>query len=95
MMEQPQNNPYHKYNVGVHSMEAVKVIEPTTVCRWAALLHDVGKPECHTVDENGIDHFYGHNEKGAEIAVRCFADCGLTMKRQIWYARWCCGMIMV
>ena len=49
-------------------MEAVKVIEPTTVCRWAALLHDVGKPECHTVDENGIDHFYGHNEKGAEIA---------------------------
>lgn len=68
MMEQPQNNPYHKYNVGVHSMEAVKVIEPTTVCRWAALLHDVGKPECHTVDENGIDHFYGHNEKGAEIA---------------------------
>ncbi len=37
MMEQPQNNPYHKYNVGVHSMEAVKVIEPTTVCRWAAL----------------------------------------------------------
>lgn len=68
MMEQPQNNPYHKYNVGVHSIETVKAIEASSVCRWAALLHDVGKPECHTVDKQGVDHFYGHNEKGAEIA---------------------------
>ena len=35
--------------------------------RWAALLHDVAKPETKTTDENG-DHFYGHNEKGVEIA---------------------------
>ena len=33
--------------------------------------------------------------RGQRLPVRCFADCGLTMKRQIWYARWCCGMIMV
>jgi tRNA nucleotidyltransferase (CCA-adding enzyme) len=70
MMEQPQNNPYHLYNVGVHSMEAVKNIEPVSVCRWAALLHDVGKPACHSVDENGIDHFYNHAEAGIDIAKK-------------------------
>ena len=68
MMETPQNNPHHKYNVGIHTIEAMKKIEAEHIYRWTMLLHDVGKPECHTVDENGIDHFYGHNEKGAEIA---------------------------
>ena len=68
MMETPQNNPHHKYNVGIHTIEAMKQIEAEHIYRWTMLLHDVGKPECHTVDENGIDHFYGHNEKGAEIA---------------------------
>ncbi len=68
MMEQPQNNPYHKYNVGVHTIEAVKAIEPTSVCRWAALLHDVGKPACHTVDADGVDHFKGHDKEGEKIA---------------------------
>ena len=68
MMEQPQNNPYHRYNVGVHSIEAVKNIRPDVTMRWAALLHDVGKPATHTVDENGIDHFFDHPEKGVPIA---------------------------
>ena len=34
---------------------------------WAALLHDVGKAVTRTEDEEGI-HFYGHDERGAEIA---------------------------
>lgn len=32
------------------------------------LLHDVAKPECMTVDEEGIGHFYGHPGKGAVLA---------------------------
>lgn len=35
---------------------------------WTMLLHDVGKPKMKTVDEEGIDHFYGHDEAGAAIA---------------------------
>lgn len=35
---------------------------------WAALLHDVGKPETQSVDERGI-HFYRHAGKGRSIAV--------------------------
>lgn len=68
MMERPQNNPYHLYNVGVHSIEAVKNIEPDEALRIAALLHDVGKPDSYVVGEDGIDHFYGHDKKGQEIA---------------------------
>lgn len=32
------------------------------------LLHDVAKPECMTVDEEGIGHFYGHPGKGVVLA---------------------------
>lgn len=32
------------------------------------LLHDVGKPQTMTVDENGIGHFYGHPEAGEKMA---------------------------
>lgn len=32
------------------------------------LLHDVAKPECMTVDEEGIRHFYGHPGRGAAVA---------------------------
>ena len=36
--------------------------------RYAALLHDVGKPKCKTTDETGVDHFYGHQELSAKMA---------------------------
>lgn len=39
-----------------------------TILLFAALLHDVGKPVCRTTDAEGVDHFYGHDAKGAEMA---------------------------
>lgn len=38
------------------------------VLRWAALLHDVGKPRCLAYDERGA-HFHGHDETSAEMAA--------------------------
>jgi len=35
---------------------------------WTMLLHDVGKPEARTTDENGVDHFYTHPQLGVKIA---------------------------
>lgn len=32
------------------------------------LLHDVAKPLCKVVDDQGVGHFYGHPAKGAEMA---------------------------
>lgn len=39
-----------------------------TILVFAALLHDVGKPECRKTDEKRIDHFYGHDAAGVEKA---------------------------
>ena len=39
-----------------------------TALVYAALLHDSAKKECITTDENGIDHFHGHDVRGEEKA---------------------------
>lgn len=68
MMQTPQNNQYHLYDVGHHTLKVMQAIPSTTVLRYAALLHDIGKPDCKTTDEAGVDHFYGHQELSARMA---------------------------
>ena len=68
MIETKQNTPYHKYDVGRHTIEVIKNVKPTKVMRYAALLHDVGKPNKKTTDEKGIDHFKGHALKSEDMA---------------------------
>ncbi len=68
MMQTPQNNRYHRHNVGEHSILAMQNIRNDKILRLTMLLHDVGKPVCKTVDENGIYHFYGHPAEGAKMA---------------------------
>ncbi len=63
-----QNNKYHVYNVGDHILEAVKNTPNDLILRWAALLHDIGKPACVSCDAAGIYHFYGHHRESARIA---------------------------
>lgn len=36
--------------------------------RLTMLLHDIGKPDCKSTDEKGIDHFYGHPAVSAQLA---------------------------
>ena len=68
MMVTEQNNPHHQYSVGEHTIEALKNASADKVLRLTLLLHDVAKPKCKTTDDEGVDHFYGHEEKGAETA---------------------------
>jgi tRNA nucleotidyltransferase (CCA-adding enzyme) len=37
---------------------------------WTMLLHDVEKPSCKFFGEDGVAHFYGHQEKGAHTAKK-------------------------
>lgn len=67
-MQTQQRNPHHCYNVGVHTLEAVKAVRRDRVLRLAMLFHDMGKPSCLTTDEEGIDHFHGHPGVSEEIA---------------------------
>lgn len=63
-----QRNKHHCYDVWEHSVRAAEAIAPDTVLRWAMLLHDIGKPDCFTVDEQGVGHFYGHPARSAALA---------------------------
>ena len=65
-----QNNPHHCKDVWEHTLTVLQNVPPEPELRWAALLHDVEKPACCTVDEAGIRHFKGHQEKGAQTAER-------------------------
>ena len=63
-----QRNVHHCYDVWTHSVYAASAIAPDAVLRWAMLLHDIGKPDCVTVDEHGTGHFYDHPARSAELA---------------------------
>ncbi len=65
---EPQRNRYHIYNVGEHILKAVDAAPSILVVRWAALFHDIGKPECSSCDSSGIIHFYGHHIESVRIA---------------------------
>ncbi|MDD3279129.1 MAG: CCA tRNA nucleotidyltransferase [Lachnospiraceae bacterium] len=68
MMKCEQHNPHHCYTVGMHTIVAMSQVEPDKVLRFTMLLHDMGKPACHTRSEDGIDHFKGHAVEGTETA---------------------------
>jgi tRNA nucleotidyltransferase/poly(A) polymerase len=53
-------NAHHRYPVWEHSLEVVRSAPPDPDLRWAALLHDSGKPAARTVDAKGETHFHGH-----------------------------------
>ncbi len=63
-----QTHTYHIYDVGRHSLVAVKNIEKDLALKWTMLLHDIGKPLCKTTDCKGIDRFYNHGEKSVALA---------------------------
>ncbi|MDD6194309.1 MAG: CCA tRNA nucleotidyltransferase [Lachnospiraceae bacterium] len=67
MMKTPQNNKHHCYSVGEHTLHSLEHVPPDKTLRLAMLFHDVGKPATRTTDEKGQDHFYGHQEVGAEM----------------------------
>lgn len=76
-----QNNPYHHLSLIEHTYSSMDAISTESVgdkyyLRLVMLLHDIGKPECKTVDDNGISHFKGHGKISADIAK----DILLTLK---------------
>ena len=61
--------PLHHKDVFEHTMGVIENIPPTLVLRWAALLHDVGKPATKSVHEGAV-HFFGHEDVGERMARR-------------------------
>ena len=68
MMETGQKNPHHCYSVGEHTLASLQAVRADKVLRLTMLLHDSGKPQTFSTDENGVDHFYGHAKVSGQIA---------------------------
>lgn len=72
-----QRNKFHKNTLYKHLINVCKNVytnndssnDQIVLTRTAALLHDIAKPKCFTIDDNGCGHFYGHAEKSAIIAL--------------------------
>lgn len=61
-----QKTKYHIYDVYEHTAWVVHYSPATPLSRWAALLHDMGKPDTFFTDENGTGHMYGHPKVSVE-----------------------------
>ncbi len=63
-------NRHHRYDVWNHTLRALECDGSNLPdLRWALLLHDVAKPPCTSLGEDGEIHHYGHEARSVEIAV--------------------------
>ena len=63
-----QHTRHHIYDIYTHTAHAVEGVPPELALRWAALLHDIGKPATFSQDEAGNGHFHGHAKVSAQMA---------------------------
>lgn len=71
-----QHSKYHDRDVLEHTLDVLDYIpyvegegrDPELA--MAALFHDLGKPACFRLDENGVGHMKGHPKVSEEITVR-------------------------
>lgn len=63
-----QHSRHHRYDVLRHTEKVLCNLPADAALRWAALLHDVAKPQTFTRDEKGEGHFHGHAPESARIA---------------------------
>lgn len=95
-----QRTPYHAFDVYEHTARVLTVAGELSRFRidggdpdapaspslmWAALLHDIAKPDAFSIDERGRGHFYGHPEQGS-VTARCIMrrlSCSADLMRDV------------
>ncbi len=63
-----QNIKWHIYDVGMHTVWVVKNVEKKPYLRFAALMHDWGKPLTKGQNPDGSDHFRNHAKESVRLA---------------------------
>jgi putative nucleotidyltransferase with HDIG domain len=70
-IEQKSPERHHIYDVGTHSLMSLKHCKSKDpLVRFAALIHDIGKPQTYGKLPNGVITFYNHEIVGTKIAWR-------------------------
>jgi putative nucleotidyltransferase with HDIG domain len=75
-----QDTPWHFPDLFRHTLRVVDRCPPDLTLRWAALLHDCGKPLTRVAAENG-DSYHGHEYVGAETVRTVLKRLKLSRKR--------------
>lgn len=98
-----QQNSYHQYDLWEHSLHTVINLPRNLdddMLYLAALLHDIGKPECQCKsgrEEDTNMHYYGHPIKSMEIVrdevIPCLEAAGVELseddkKRLLYYVEY-------
>jgi putative nucleotidyltransferase with HDIG domain len=79
--EQKSPKRHHIYDVGTHSVMALKFCPSADpVVRLATLIHDIGKPQTYRKDDTGVITFYNHEVAGTKIARAIAARLRLSKK---------------
>lgn len=72
-----QHHPHHIYDVACHTIVAMENTPQDRLLRLTVFLHDIGKIYTRTTDKKGIDHFYNHPEKSAQMAEKILKELRL------------------
>lgn len=72
MVNCDHDNPWHYATVFHHTVDVIRGVPKTFELRWAALFHDIGKPQVKALKEGTTNHYryIGHPEVSAEIALK-------------------------
>ncbi len=63
-----QHNIHHIYDIWTHTVKTVINSPQDLILRLTMFFHDIGKPQCFTMEKDGMGHFYGHADISADIA---------------------------
>jgi len=63
-------NDYHHEDAFQHTLSVLSKVKPKLENRLAALLHDISKPECLGISEDGDRSFYKHETVGEKLTEK-------------------------